>query len=310
MTFNRSWYATGTISVNNASTALTGSGTSWLSFGIREGDYFFSGGLMVPIAAVGSNTGITLASGWPGSNISAANYYIVPASEAVRTVVASRTVLDLLLNGNVSAEAGLTGAADKISYYTGAGTKALADYKAPMRTLGAAADMAALRTAAGLGSGNAPAFQGIAFPATQAPSADANTLDDYEEGTFTPSLGFGGASTGVTYDVQTGVYVKVGQIVHFSVRLSLTSNGSATGLASILGLPFTSSGATHAIVGSFVFFGMASSWGDTAVVGIIDPATTSVALFKAAAGSIAIFSEADFNDSSEVRLTGIYRAAA
>lgn len=149
MTFNRSWYATGTVSVNNASTTLTGSGTSWLSFGIREGDYFFSGGLMVPIAAVGSNTGITLASGWPGSNILGANYYIVPASESVRTVVASRTVLDILLAGNVSALAGLTGANNKGVYFTGANTLALYDLTSAGRAVAGAADAGAQRTAMG-----------------------------------------------------------------------------------------------------------------------------------------------------------------
>lgn len=152
MTFNRSWYATGTVSVNNAATSVTGVGTSWLSFGIREGDYFFSGGLMVPISAVGSNTGITLASGWPGSNISGANYFIVPASESVRTVVASRTVLDLLLNGTTAAFAGLTGAANKIAYFTAADAMAVADFTEVGRAVVGAANVAAQRTALELGS--------------------------------------------------------------------------------------------------------------------------------------------------------------
>lgn len=135
MTFNRSWYADGTISVNNASTTVTGSGTGWLTNGIIEGDYLMANGLMVPISAVNSNTSITLAAGWPGSNISGGSYFVVPASDGVRTVVASRNALNLLLNGNVSALAGLTTAANKRPYYTGAGAAALADDTAFGRAL-------------------------------------------------------------------------------------------------------------------------------------------------------------------------------
>src|SRR5665647_161935 len=48
----------------------------------------------------------------------------------------------------------------------------------------------------------------IPFPATQNPSSDPNTLDDYEEGSWTPALKFGGNSVGITYSAgnQTGQY--------------------------------------------------------------------------------------------------------
>ncbi len=264
MTFNRSWYATGAVSVNNASTAVTGVGSSWASFGIREGDYFFANGLMVPISAVGSNTGITLASGWPGTTTAGANYYIIPASDSVRTVVASRTVLDLMLNGNVAAEAGLTGAPDKISYFTGVGAKALADYKAPMRTLGAAVDMAALRTAAGLGSTDSPTFQGIAFPATQVVSGNANTLDDYEEGTWTPALSFATpGNLSVTYSSTFGTYTKVGRMISISLRIN-TSAFTFTTAASffqVTGLPFGAAG-TFVHCGACVLSGYTKAGAD------------------------------------------------
>ena len=75
---------------------------------------------------------------------------------------------------------------------------------------------------------------GIKFPATQAPSSDANTLDDYEEGTWTPG-GFG-----ITFSSATGKYTKVGNLVTvwFSATFPTTSNGN---IAYILGLPFTPS---------------------------------------------------------------------
>lgn len=79
----------------------------------------------------------------------------------------------------------------------------------------------------------------IAFPATQVPSADANTLDDYEEGTWTPSLNFAGVTTGITYGTQLGRYVKIGSQVWVSFRITLTSKGAAAGAANVTGLPFT-----------------------------------------------------------------------
>jgi hypothetical protein len=80
----------------------------------------------------------------------------------------------------------------------------------------------------------------LPFPATQVPSADANTLDDYEELNWTPAITFGGGSTGATYSIQTGYYTKIGNIVIITGNLTLTSNGSSSGDAKISGLPFTS----------------------------------------------------------------------
>ena len=102
----------------------------------------------------------------------------------------------------------------------------------------------AFTTTVGVG-GATPAASGagITFPATASASSDANTLDDYEEGTWTPVLTFGGSSTGITYDSSDrGNYTKVGNIVTVFVRMVLTSKGSASGSALVTGLPFTSKG--------------------------------------------------------------------
>jgi hypothetical protein len=91
--------------------------------------------------------------------------------------------------------------------------------------------------AAALVNINARVSGQIVFPATQNASADANTLDDYEEGTFTPTLQFGGASVGVTYGAQNGSYTKIGNRCHYAMRVELTNKGSSTGSATIT-LPF------------------------------------------------------------------------
>jgi len=80
---------------------------------------------------------------------------------------------------------------------------------------------------------------GITFPATQSACSDVNTLDDYEEGTWTPTISFGGASTGITYNAATGgYYTKIGRIVYIHGYLALSTKGSSTGFARLGGLPF------------------------------------------------------------------------
>ena len=69
----------------------------------------------------------------------------------------------------------------------------------------------------------------------------AKTLDDYEEGTWTPNLRFGGTDTGITYFSRSGKYTKVGNVVHVTCNFYMESKASNTGNADLTGLPFTSS---------------------------------------------------------------------
>lgn len=72
-------------------------------------------------------------------------------------------------------------------------------------------------------------------------NSDPNVLDWYEEGTFVPVLQFGGASVGVTYTTQIGKFTRIGNTVHFTINIKLTSKGSSTGQAKIAGLPVAAS---------------------------------------------------------------------
>lgn len=78
----------------------------------------------------------------------------------------------------------------------------------------------------------------LKFPATQNASADANTLDDYEEGTFTPTVIGDGTAGTATYTTQTGKYTKVGRQVFVEIVLGWNS-GTGTGGLRVSGLPFT-----------------------------------------------------------------------
>ena len=82
---------------------------------------------------------------------------------------------------------------------------------------------------------------GVQFPATQSASADANTLDDYEEGTFTPAWSYTTPGTlSVGYSSRSGTYTKIGDLVYFRLAMVINSfsKGTAAGSPIITGLPF------------------------------------------------------------------------
>lgn len=92
--------------------------------------------------------------------------------------------------------------------------------------------------AGGITINNSGALQGItqvAFPATQVPSADPNTLDDYEEGTSAPTVtAFTGTFTSVSAALK---YTKVGNRVFFNCAITITTNGTAASWVTFT-LPF------------------------------------------------------------------------
>ena len=79
---------------------------------------------------------------------------------------------------------------------------------------------------------------GITFPATQSASSNANTLDDYEEGTWTPVLSDGTNNATMDSGTSEGRYTKVGRIVTINFTVLTSSLGSVTGDIRITGLPF------------------------------------------------------------------------
>lgn len=78
----------------------------------------------------------------------------------------------------------------------------------------------------------------ISFPAVQNASSDANTLDDYEKGTFTATLAGTTAAGAGTYSVQTGKYVKIGRLVVVEIALTWSAH-TGTGNMLVSGCPFT-----------------------------------------------------------------------
>jgi hypothetical protein len=83
---------------------------------------------------------------------------------------------------------------------------------------------------------------GITFPASQSASTDANTLDDYEEGTWTPTITGSSSNPTVTYTAQTGFYTKIGRMVSIQGRVGLSARTGGGGNLRISGLPFANGG--------------------------------------------------------------------
>jgi hypothetical protein len=106
---------------------------------------------------------------------------------------------------------------------------------------------------------------GIKFPATAVASSDANVLDDYEEGTFTPTLAYNTPGTSsFTYSFQLGRYIKIGTFVFFVIRIGLSAftKGTATGVLRVANLPFTTSNTVAAAAITTV---MLDGWTSTGI---------------------------------------------
>lgn len=123
-------------------------------------------------------------------------------------------------------------------------TGTAASLTAGAATLAATATAVAVGGVSGLGAGVAtflatPSSSNLKAALTDETGSGAAVFA--EEGTWTPGISFGGGSTGVTYDVHEGEYVKVGKLVTANFVMMLTSKGSSTGEASVTGLPFAAS---------------------------------------------------------------------
>lgn len=130
------------------------------------------------------------------------------------------------------------------------------------------------------------------------------TLSAYAEGTWTPVLRFGAASTGITYGTQTGTYTRIGRFVFAYCAITLTSKGSATGVTDITGLPFTVSKSTEV---SIRWSAMTTSLLN--VMGIFVAGGTTIAIdgiTAATANFNTQLANTDFSNTTFIRFQGVY----
>jgi len=149
--------------------------------------------------------------------------------------------------------------------------------------------------------------KGIDFSITSHPAGMTSELfNDYEEGTWTPTLTFGGASTGITYTGNYGFYTKIGGQVFITGYIELSSKGSATGYADIKSLPFTvqnTNGNTGAA--SLFFFNISFT---NVFQGRPPLSTTQIALTQITLlGAVSDITDTNFSNNSAIIFSANYR---
>jgi hypothetical protein len=135
------------------------------------------------------------------------------------------------------------------------------------KNVGGVAGTAMTLNSTGLGVGVTPAGtggclqlkSGISFPATLVASSDANTLDDYEEGTWTGTL-TGGTTNPTIAVTATGRYTKIGRVVTVQIYFNNVNTVGASGLIGITGLPFACN-ASNGSSGAVSFYNLATFTG-------------------------------------------------
>ena len=122
-----------------------------------------------------------------------------------------------------------------------------------------------------------PNGQGIDFSASQGSGASSSVLDDYEEGTWTPT--FNSFGSGSVYAVQYGYYKKIGQLVVASCYIQMSTN---TGSGSIVvnGLPYASASITNNYGATSAVHGTSWSTPETGLQGLISSGQTSVQFYR------------------------------
>jgi hypothetical protein len=153
----------------------------------------------------------------------------------------------------------------------------------------------------------------IKFPATQIPSADANTLDDYEKGTWTMGITF--ATPGdlvVVYSSQSGRYTKIGRAHMYEGTVTTTTftYTTATGTLRVSGLPFApASGVPVVSLGRWT--GVVSAVATPQIVGQVNGTNVQFEVMNVSAGTTATLNQA--NAASGVQksifLSGQYATA-
>jgi hypothetical protein len=146
---------------------------------------------------------------------------------------------------------------------------------------------------------------GIKFPATQVPSADANTLDDYEEGTWIPGVSFGGGVTGIAYSLQNGMYTKIGRAVCCTGRFDLSDKGSAAGTAVVTGLPFVVNSDTGANASVSIRIG-GITFANAFMANVIRTTTTVQLAEITEGGTVSNLSNSDFSSTATMIITVLY----
>jgi len=139
-------------------------------------------------------------------------------------------------------------------------------------------------------------------------TAAANALDDYEEGTWTATITFGGAAASVSYGSQTCYYTKIGNVVTVSGLFALSNKGSSSGDAKIGGLPYTVANNSAAYAGTAGYVNNIS-FADVPVM-VTNINNTDILLEEITnAGDRTTLTNSNFDNNAEMFINLTYRVA-
>ena len=161
-------------------------------------------------------------------------------------------------------------------------------------------------------SGLLTASSGVAIGGT----GSANTLDDYEEGTWTPTIKINDSTSGIAYASRSGAYVKIGELVYVEADITLSSKGSGTGGVKVGSLPFTVDDRTSETSldggASIIPFSVGTT-GIYTPIGVIGKGgTTDLALYAATSSGGAVsdaLQNTKITNSLSIRIGHVYRQA-
>lgn len=125
----KSDYISGTLSLSNGSKNFTGTGTGWSSAGFKEGDTIIdvtgATEYMGVIESITGETTGTLTKNWEGPTLSGVAYRMRYQPDGARSTAQARNLIEILGNGNITAFASLSGAANLLPLFTGPGAMTL-----------------------------------------------------------------------------------------------------------------------------------------------------------------------------------------
>lgn len=145
----------------------------------------------------------------------------------------------------------------------------------------------------------------IAFPAAQNPSANANTLDDYEEGTWTAAVTLGSGTATLNASNNTGTYIKIGGLVYVTGGFNIQTVSTPSGSVKFTGLPFTNGSGIKNRVAVSVWASGLTAAAITQIVGRIQNSDTGIIMESYAAGAIANLG-ATLQNNCDLYITATY----
>ena len=134
-------------------------------------------------------------------------------------------------------------------------------------------------------------------------SGDDFVVSENWTGTWTPAIEFGAATTGLTYSSQNGIYTKIGKLVVCEAKVTLTSNGSAAGAATITGLPFAAANSAETVSTATIplYSGMVGLAGG-GITGLVPKNGTAIYLYEPGVTDSAAIDEGNFSATSNFRI--------